>query len=165
MNMCRKDINFSDLQADLTYLENIEHELIEAEYDIFEKDERLTKANPFNAVGLISNNVQSLQVIDNSVNKKSFDDVSVEQKPVIDELSIVDTEHDIYDFWTDIDDDLDISDEHPSALLSKSLTKYDKAFQVAIEFVSEHGLDESYVSFFEEVFVTFGYGRTKRALS
>lgn len=162
--MCRKDIDLSSLQADFNYLDGIEEQLSETEYQIIDLDEAPSKDKQ-----VYSSETEHEATL--STNHSSEIDKPSETTEIVDSvddedfLDTDDVENDVYDFWTDIDDESDVFDEVPSTSIANKISKDDKALQVAINFVAKHGLDESTVSFFEEVFVTFGYGRTKRSLS
>lgn len=163
--MCRKDIDFSSLQADISYLDSIEEQLSESEYQIIDLDDTQITVDHVNSdntkyVETLPTNINSL--IDKVTDKTEItDSVNDDEKFV--EVDVV--EKDVYDFWTDVDDESDVFDEEPSTSFANKISKDDKALQVAINFVAEKRLDESTIGFLEDVFITFGYGRTKRALS
>mgnify|MGYP001118318994 CR=1 FL=1 len=168
MNMCRNDIDLSCLQTDISYLDDIEDLLSESEYQIIDSDVIPTSAEQSDS------NKQKHEIELSTIQKNSqytIEDipeiVTSEEETGVDYNFIIDDdiEGDISEFWAVIPDETDVFEELPSGSIAKTISKDEKALQVAINFVSEKDLDPLTIDFFEEVFITFGYGKTKRALS
>lgn len=165
--MCRRDINFTDLEVDLNYLNEVEHDLTENEYNIFNQynTEEKNKSSliPANITKVISTHPHiSFDVIE-EIPLSDVDNI-VEKELLGEPELFEDDDEDVYNFWSDFD----VEDASPTTdkqyFNVDKLSRADKARQVAINFIAEQELDESDMSFIEEVFITLGYGKTRTAL-